>query len=90
MDPIIKSVSEQLGVSPKRAKKIIEKVKKFMKTCEDQLKENPFDRTVEEMTEEDILLARTMFAEMGIEYTPQELNEAVELIIHMRAMIRGC
>lgn len=89
MDHEIEAIQKKLGVSRQKAKKIHKSIKSFMTMCEEQLAENPFDRTIEETTESDILVMRTLLAESGVEYTPQEVKDGIELLKYAREMIRG-
>ena len=88
MDQFTKLVSDRLHISPRKARSVVKKIKKAIELCEGQLQENPFDRTVEELSHEDMLSMRNFYAENGLEYTPQEVNNAIEILIYIRSMIR--
>ena len=52
------------------------------------LENNPDDQSFEEMTESEMLQLRTRCAEAGVELIPQEIKETVEIIKHIRRMLR--
>jgi len=85
----IREIARKNGWSMDKVRKALRTAARLMQAVEDHLSDFPFDRTYEEMTHEDILRVRMFFAEAGKELTPQEVENAVELLRHIRAMIRG-
>jgi hypothetical protein len=89
MDDFIRQYARENNLSYKRAKRNLEAAEKFRDECEAQLAANPFDRSWEELTEGDVFRLRRQAAEQGIEWTPQEVRDAVEIMRFVRSQIRG-
>jgi|WetSurMetagenome_2_1015567.scaffolds.fasta_scaffold1760900_1 hypothetical protein len=59
--------------------------RKFLQTIEQNLSANPQSK----LDYSELMMWRNALAELGYEYTPSEMVDAVELIEWARALLRG-
>ena len=85
-DKAIQNYAEKNGISIQKAKKHFKLAEKAIGIVEDTF--NPYDYTVETLTDEEILYLRTRCAEIGTELTPQEIKDVIEVIKLIRTMLR--
>ena len=71
-----------------KSQRVKKKIQLLIDSIEKDLRDDPFNTLVEDLTDKDILLIRNMFCEEGIELIPQELRDAIEIIKMIRGMVR--
>ena len=82
----IKQFAKKHGISIAKARKSFKLAGKAIKVVGEGME--PYDRTIENLTEQEILHLRTKCAESGTELTPQEIKDAVFIIKYIRSMLR--
>lgn len=86
---LILNFAKQNGLTFCEAKRQLKLARRFYNYCKRQLRENPEDQSIEELTKIDMMRIRNEAAELGTELTPQEVEEAVDVLRYTRRMIRS-
>ena len=84
MDQFFKKIALNFGWSERKASKVLDKATRLKEMVE----AHKDDDTIEQLNYDDLLKMRMQFAESGIELTPQEVQDGVELIKHLRKNLR--
>jgi len=83
-DLMLKRLAKDFGWSKTKVQSVVKKARELMQAVQGHKEQFPFDQTYEEMTDADILIMRTQFAEQGKELTPQEARDGIEIIKLLR------
>jgi hypothetical protein len=84
MDHFFKKIALKFGWSERKASKMLDRASRLKEMVE----EHKDDDTVEHLNCDDLLKIRMQLAESGIELTPQEVQDGVELIKHLRKNLK--
>lgn len=85
----IERLAQEFGWSVAQARRAVKAARKLIRVVDKALARDPFDRRIEEMTDEDIRSLRTAFAEEGTELTPDEMSALVDIVREVRVWRRG-
>lgn len=84
---MIEEYAKKYNISVQKARRGFQLVGKLIGIISENF--NPYDTSVEDLTKQDILILRTHCAEVGLELTPQEITDTIEIIKTIRNMLRN-